>query len=309
MARPLRIQYEGAIYHVINRGDRRGPIFLDLEDRRGFLQMLGRACGKTGWQVHAYCLMSNHFHLVLETPQANLAAGMKWLLGTYTQRFNRRHRLNGHLFQGRYKAQHVDGRAADYLRVACDYVHLNPVRAGLVQEGEKLENYSWSSYGAYLHPKERPEWLRVDRLLGEHGLKEDNARGRREFERRMAVARLAGSRETEGQLRRGWKVGGEDFSDWLADKLARRGRSGEQAAQRKETDAALARRLVEEALAVARWREIDLALEPKGHPLKVEIARQLRENTPMSRRWIAERLKMGSASYVSNLLSNVDSKL
>jgi REP element-mobilizing transposase RayT len=102
MARPLRIQYEGAFYHVINRGDRREPIFLDAEDRRGFLQTLGRACAKTGWQVHAYCLMSNHLHLLIEKPQANLVAGMKWLLGTYTLRFIRRLRLIGHLFQGRY---------------------------------------------------------------------------------------------------------------------------------------------------------------------------------------------------------------
>ena len=206
MPRPLRIQYEGAFYHVINRGDRREPIFLDAEDRTGFLQTLARACGKTGWQVHAYCLMSNHFHLVMETPQANLAAGMKWLLGTYTQRFNRRHGLSGHLFQGRYKAQHIDARSAGYLQAACNYVHLNPVRAGLVREGEKLESYGWSSYGAYLHPKRRPEWLRVDRLFGEHGLREDSAKARREFERRIAVARMERASGPEALLRRGWKV-------------------------------------------------------------------------------------------------------
>jgi putative transposase len=307
--RPLRIQYEGAIYHVINRGDRREAIFLDEIDRKEFLRALGEACQKTGWEVHAYCLLSNHFHLVVETPQPNLVVGMKWLLGTYTQRFNRRHRLGGHLFQGRYKAQHIDERAPEYLQRACDYVHLNPARAGLVSGPEKLESYPWSSYGAYLNPKLRPEWLRSDRLLGEHGLQEDNARGRREFERRMAAARQGPGGVEEMPLRDGWKLGAEDFSDWLADKLARRGRAGEKAAQRQETDAALAQRLVQEALAVARWREIDLTLEPKGHPLKVEIARQLRAQTPMSRQWIAERLKMGSASYVSNLLSSVDSKL
>jgi REP element-mobilizing transposase RayT len=305
----LRIQYEGAIYHVINRGDRREAIFLDESDREEFLRALGEACQKTGWEVHAYCLLSNHFHFVVETPQPNLVVGMKWLLGTYTQRFNRRQRLGGHLFQGRYKAQHIDERTPEYLRRACDYVHFNPVRAGLVSEEEKLESYPWSSYGAYLNPKLRPEWVRVDRLLGEHGLQEDNARGRREFERRMAAARQEPGGGEERHLRKGWKVGAEDFSDWLSDKLARRGRGGEKAAQRQETDAALAGRLVREALAVARWREIDLTLEPKGHPLKVEIARQLRAQTPMSRQWIAERLKMGSASYVSNLLSSVDSKL
>jgi putative transposase len=103
MPRQLRIQYEGAIYHRLNRGDRREEIFRDDWDRRSLLQTLGAACEKTGWEVHAYCLMGNHFHLVFETPRANLTAGMKWLLGTYTMRFNRRHELSGHLFAGRYK--------------------------------------------------------------------------------------------------------------------------------------------------------------------------------------------------------------
>jgi putative transposase len=109
MPRKLRIEYVGAIYHVMNRGDRREPIFLCDEDRQLFVQTLAEACQKTGWQVYAYCLMSNHFHLVVETPRANLAAGMQWFLGTYTTRFNRRHKLFGHLFSGRYKSLIVDG--------------------------------------------------------------------------------------------------------------------------------------------------------------------------------------------------------
>jgi putative transposase len=92
MARQLRIQYEGAIYHLMSRGDRREAIFHDDLDRKSFLQALGAVCEKTGWQVHAYCLMSNHFHLVIETPRSNLSAGMQWLLGSYTERFNRRRR-------------------------------------------------------------------------------------------------------------------------------------------------------------------------------------------------------------------------
>src|SRR6266542_371890 len=109
MPRKLRIEYPGAIYHVMSRGDRREPIFRDDEDRKLFLATLGECCGKTDWQVHAWCLMPNHFHLVVETPKGNLVAGMKWFLGTYTSRFNRRHKLFGHLFSGRYKALIVDG--------------------------------------------------------------------------------------------------------------------------------------------------------------------------------------------------------
>ena len=150
MPRPLRVEFPGAIYHLMSRGDRREPIFLDDTDRRRFLDTLGEACVKTGWQIHAYCLMGNHFHLVAETPQGNLVAGIKWLLGTYTGRFNRRHQLFGHLFSGRYKSIVVDERGGGYLRTACDYVHLNPVRAALVSADQPLAGYPWSSFALYL---------------------------------------------------------------------------------------------------------------------------------------------------------------
>src|SRR5438132_8198755 len=104
MPRKLRVEYPGAIYHVMSRGDRREDIYLNDVDRHDFLKTLAEACEKTGWQVHAYCLMRNHFHLVIETPQPNLVGGMQWLPGTYTSRFNRRHKEFGHLFSGRYKA-------------------------------------------------------------------------------------------------------------------------------------------------------------------------------------------------------------
>ena len=129
MSRKLRIEYEGAIYRVMNRRDRREPIFQDDMDRKRFLETLGETCAKTDWRVHAWCLMGNHFHLVVETPNANLVAGMKWFLGTYTARFNRRHKLFGHLFSGRYKALVVDAASPGYFRTVCEYVHLNPVRA------------------------------------------------------------------------------------------------------------------------------------------------------------------------------------
>src|SRR5690349_4408666 len=123
--------------------------------------------------------MSNHVHLVVETPGANLVAGMKWLLGTYTGRFNRRHNLCGHLFSGRYKALFVDDSATGYLKTVCDYVHLNPARARLLSPKEKLSAFGWSSFGEYLKPPGRRwRWLRVERLLGEHGIPKDTAAGR-----------------------------------------------------------------------------------------------------------------------------------
>src|SRR5206468_11619107 len=170
----------------MNRGDQWAEIARDDQDRERFLSTLGEACRKTEWQVHAYCLMGNHFHVVIETPQANLVFGMKWLLGTYTKRFNIRHKLCGHLFAGRYKALIVDGSGNGYLRMVCDYVHLNPVRAKLLKPEDRLGAYPWSSLIWYAAAREhRPAWIRVDRLLGEHGIQEDSAPGREAFERRI----------------------------------------------------------------------------------------------------------------------------
>ena len=151
MARPIRIQYPDAGYHVMARGNQGRGIFRDDQDRKEFLDTLSEACQKTGWQIHAFVLMGNHYHLLVQTPEPNLVDGMKWLQGTYTQRFNNRHKLRGHLFQGRYKAVPVDA-TANYFQFVSTYIHLNPARAGLVQPGrESLKRYRWSSYPAYLN--------------------------------------------------------------------------------------------------------------------------------------------------------------
>lgn len=305
MPRPLRVEFAGAIYHLMNRGDRRESIFLDDRDRKTFLTTLGEACAKTGWQIHAYCLMGNHFHLIAETPQPNLVVGMKWLLGTYTGRFNRRHRYAGHLFSGRYKSLVVDSASTGYLRTACDYVHLNPVRAGLLAVDQPLSAFKWSSYPLYLWPKRRPAWLRVDRLLGEHGIQADTAKGRLEFQRRMEHRRREGEApETLAALRRGWRLGASDFLQRLAEELGRRGQPHEQASQRRETDQQRAEAIVRDGLKEFDWTEEDLRGERKAHPHKVTLAGRLRRQTPMTRQWIADRLHMGSASYVSYLLAH-----
>jgi REP element-mobilizing transposase RayT len=131
----------------MSRGDRREDIFRDDIDRQDFLKTLAEVCQKTGFQVHAYCLMGNHFHLVVQTPEANLVAGMHWFLSTYPIRLNHRHKLFGHVFSGRYKALLVEGGGGGYLKTVCDYVHLNPVRAKLLRTEERLLSYlKHSSY-------------------------------------------------------------------------------------------------------------------------------------------------------------------
>ncbi len=224
MARKLRVEYPGAIYHLMNRGDRREPIFRDDEDRERFLATLGQGCFKTGWQVHAYCLMPNHFHLVVETPAANLVAGMKWFLGVYTSGFNRRHKLLGHLFSGRYKSLIVDGSGDGYLKTVCDYVHLNPARAGLIAEDQRLETYRWSSYPLYLQaPSRRPPWLRTERLLGEWSVPADRTSGRRMFAAQMEARRAGEGDQDYKPLRRGWFLGGKQFRKELLAQMAERG--------------------------------------------------------------------------------------
>ncbi len=215
------------MYHVMNRGDRREDIFQDGEDRKRFLSTLGEACKKTEWEVHSYCLMRNHFHLVIETPQPNLVAGVKWLLGVYTKRFNIRHRFCGHVFAGRYKALIVDGSGNGYLKTVCDYVHLNPVRAKLIGPGAALETFRWSSYGEYLKPAgKRPPWLRADRLLGEHGIPKDSSAGREEFARQMERRRTEEEGADYKLVRRGWCLGSEDFrKELLAAAVERVGAS------------------------------------------------------------------------------------
>ena len=195
----------------MNRGAHSEDIFGDDSDRDCFVRTLQECCEKTAWQVHSFCLMSNHFHLVIETPNANLVAGMKWLLGTYTKRFNSRYKLFGHLFSGRYKALLVDGSGTGYLKTACDYVHLNPVRAGLLQPQEPLQRFRWSSYPLYVSDRPKPAWLRIDRLLGEWRIPWDVPGAGRQFAAVME-ARRQGELEKEFKaLRRGWCLGSKQF--------------------------------------------------------------------------------------------------
>jgi putative transposase len=165
MARPLRIEYSGAVYHVTSRGNARRKIYSDERDRETFLNVLGIVAKRYNWLCHAYCLMDTHYHLLVETPDANLSIGMRQLNGVNTQLYNRKHRRAGHIFQGRYKAIVVD--KDHYLLELCRYVVLNPVRARLV---ELPQHWKWSSYAATAGLKKSQEYLPVDWTLGVFGV-------------------------------------------------------------------------------------------------------------------------------------------
>ncbi len=176
MARPLRIEFPGALYHVTSRGDRREAIFEDGEDRLLFLHTLAEVVDRFNWLCHAYCLMTNHYHLLVETPDGNLSKGMRHLNGVYTQATNRRHMRSGHLFQGRFKGIIVDKDG--YLLELTRYVVLNPVRAGMVRQPGKWQR---SSYRAMIGETPAPAWLATDGILAQFAKRRITAQRRAQW--------------------------------------------------------------------------------------------------------------------------------
>jgi REP element-mobilizing transposase RayT len=160
MARPLRLEFAGALYHVTSRGDRRENIYEIDHDRQAFLSVLADVCAQCNWVCHAYCLMDNHYHLLIETPDSNLSRGMRQLNGVYTQTHNRWHGRVGHVFQGRYKAILVEKNS--YLLELARYIVLNPVRAGMVRSAK---DWPWSSYRATAGQCAMPTFLTVEWIL------------------------------------------------------------------------------------------------------------------------------------------------
>lgn len=171
MTRPLRIEYPGAVYHVTSRGNAQANIYLSDDDREKFLDILADTVEKYNWHCHAFCLMDNHYHLVIETPDPNLSLGMRQLNGVYTQTFNRAHQRVGHVFQGRYKAIIVEKDS--HLLELCRYVALNPVRAGMVS---KPAEWKWSSYKSTAYAGKHPDYLSTDWILGQFAIGRSAAR-------------------------------------------------------------------------------------------------------------------------------------
>lgn len=305
MARKLRIQFPGALYHLLSRGDRREAIVRDDVDRARFIETLSEACGKTGWKVLAFSLLSDHFHMLLTTPKPNLVEGMKWFLGTYTARFNRRHRTCGHLFSGRYKSQMIDPGFPGGVAGAADYIHLNAARAGLVVPGQPLQAFGWSSYPEYLRPAvARPVWLDTAPVFRDAGLADDVA-GRNKFRDRTEERRTSGTDELWQAWRSGWCVGGEGFRKKLLEQLHEGTEPGSQAGVVwRASVEEHAEKLIARELAARGWSEAELATMLKTDPGKLAIARQIRKETTLPLTWIAARLHMGSRNTLRNALAS-----
>ena len=338
MARQVRIEFPGAFYHVMARGNHLEPIFRSKNgsDQELFLKTLDEACERYEWLLWAWVLMGNHYHLVLETPKPTLVAGMSWLQNTYTRRYNVRHKLWGRLFGDRYKSVLVEevnrAGSSSYLTTLLDYVHLNPARAELINRAneESVMDYPWSSIarGYVLTPKKRPKYLRVKEGLELVGLR-DTVAGRRKFVARLDAlasenkAERAGAQAIDGQtlhstLRRGWYWGGEEFKEAMMKKLDERSagssglpKSGPYTGDGQKADYALrdAELIISKGVAHFRLKEGSIeefgALN-RGDLRGVAIAWAVRKKTSVAPRWIAERFAMKSRANVSQRVRNFD---
>lgn len=220
MARPLRIQYPGAVYHVTCRGNERKEIFRDDRDREAFLNILFRSVNIYNIKIYGYILMDNHFHFLLETPLGNLGEVMRHFNITYTSYFNRRHKRVGHLYQGRYKSIVVD--KGEYLSVLSRYIHLNPIRTKQMRGKtvkEKigyLMDYKWSTLRGYIHKGKRDEGIEYETVLSEYGGDNDNGRGA--YTRRIQVD-IADGLEVKDKVIGQSILGGEKFIKWIKEKF------------------------------------------------------------------------------------------
>ena len=318
MARSLRVEYAGARYHIMCRGNQSRKIFKGDGDADLFVRTLGEVCVRNQVVVHAWCLMGNHYHLLLETPQGNLVSAMKWFQGTFTQRYNARHQLWGHLFQGRYKAKVVDGEDGHYFRTVGDYVHLNPADAGLVEQGH-LSDWPWSSYPLYLlPPSKRPAWLRVSETLGACGIAKDSIAGRRTYgaymDLRQQTVAMHKKRSPEAleweRMERGWVHGSQVFRERMLECIQEDAPDAlcriDDVGQKRDLGERAAEAVLDLCLAHFKLSRDELPHLPKSDPRKMLTAGLLRYRFPVSVAWTSQTLSMGHYTTVSRAMRFFD---
>lgn len=303
MAMPLRIEYAGACYHVIDRGNYRRDLFAENKSGEAFERTLGEAATKFGWRVYASVVMINHFHLAIELTEPNLSEGMRWLQATWVRRYNARKRV-GKPFKGRYKALIAERGAA--LGRVCHYIHLNPVRAGAVPVA-KIADYALSSLTQF-RSKKRPEWLEPSIVLQEAGELRDTGRGWQHYLRYLEF--LTDDKEAKVELSarklsRGWCIGGEAFRQEMRNVARERGAALDlekfEGIAPDELEDEKVHAWEERLRLLATLAKIDLRrLDPKkSDPGKVLLAAAMKQSTSARNAWLAERLAMGKPDSVS----------
>jgi REP element-mobilizing transposase RayT len=300
MARKLRLESEGGIYHVISRGNYRAPVFRADKTKAAFLHCLDEACAKTGWRVHAWCLMANHYHLAVETPQANLVEGMRWLQSTFSMRFNRLRQERGHLFQGRYKSLLVDPDGG--LGPLSHYIHLNPVRAHL-RPVATLPDWPWSSLHWLMRPKLRPAWYDPVAALGHAGGLADTPAGRKKYLDYLAwLAEDEPARKAQkfSEMSKGWIIGTARFAKDMAREHGESAGHGRRLAnEMRLAQEAVWQDELERLLRKLGRPSGDLVKEGKSVDWKLALAAVLKSRTTATNRWLGTNLRLGNLHEVS----------
>jgi len=294
MARPWRLQFPDAVYHITSRGNNRQAIFHDDADREMFLVLLGQAAARFPLHLFAFCLMSNHYHLFLRTPEPNLASAMHWLNATYTMRFNRRHHRLGHLFQGRYRAV-VVFEESHWWHLSM-YLHLNPVRAGMVPDPGV---YFWSSFRDFTRRKSRFEWLKPEEVLTGYGRGEADQRRRY---RRECLELAGAASDFWEELRSSFFLGTRAALTEMARRHRPKGQSQEvpafRRAGRREVDPELELTRVAQAFQVAK---AELFQRRWNHWPRMAAYFHLVEHCGMKVSAVAKRMGVGAPAVTLGL--------
>lgn len=293
MARPLRLDFAGATHHVTSRGNERRNIFRDDRDRRAFLDFLGEATRRFGWVITAWVLMSNHFHIVVQTPEANLSRGMHWLNGSYAAWFNARHHRSGHLFQGRFHSCLIEKEA--YFAEVLRYVVLNPVRAGMVK---RPEDYKWSSYRATAGLAEAPLWFNPDVVLTEFAPDPTVAQA---FYREFVLAKIGCEDDLWDGLINGVFLGTKDWAKKMRSIVESRPRSTDHPRHHRAVGRPVMHEIVE-AVATASGTTPENIRSERGNRLRALVAWLGWNEGLVTLRTIAASMRLRSEGYMSNLV-------
>jgi len=302
MPRKQRIEYPGAVYHIISRGNYRKDLFTDRKTAEAFERTIFEAAERCGWKLYAYVIMRNHYHLAIETPDPNMVEGMRWLQSAFATRFNRFRDERGHVFQGRYKSLLINEDRP--LLGLVDYIHLNPVRAKLCTADE-LKGYGFSSFPKYFERNVQPP-LDRQALLGLCDLP-DSLSGMRQYQKRLALTEESDPGKREALTKRycrGWFLGSSKAKKELAKDLAESNPAVDwEGVDLKELNEMEWERIVQAEFKRLKIKQSAITTAPKGADWKVRIAKRLRKETTANNPWIAERLRMGHPNYVSNLIN------